>query len=184
MLPQQPAAQQYHQLNGNQQTPQRPVIQQVPQQLPQQVLPHQVSGILQSNLLPAEIEIFDKTQLEVIEFKLSGRRYEDIRNEFSFRSDQQIARYLLRTLLGNRKTDKADGRLPILGDVPTRLFIKEATERADFHNCIKSNQAARILEEILSDYLMHSYMLAQAMNCYSLASEIISRLQNIDFSSS
>ena len=74
--------------------------------------------------------------------------------------------------------------MPILGDVPTHLFIQKAIEKADLHNCIKTNQAVHILEEIISDYLLHAYMLAQKMNCNVLANDIMSRLEQIDFTSS
>ena len=143
----------------------------------------QVSDLLLEKLLPAEIIHFDQMQLDVLDAKLKGKTYIEIRERFGFKSDQHLRRYLLRTLLGNRISGVSDGRIPLLGDVSSHLFIERAVQRADMQNCIKTNHAARILEDIISEYLLHTYMLAQEMSCPVIATEIISRLEQMDFSS-
>lgn len=69
--------------------------------------------------------------------------------EWKLKSDLQIEPFLLITLLSNKIQEINDGRLPNLGDVPCRIFIKNAEERADMNNCIKNKQAIFQYELVL-----------------------------------
>lgn len=131
-----------------------------------------------------ELEVFNQKQIDVITAKFNGMTYQQIQNRYQFKSDQQIERFLLRTLLGNKIQGVNDGRVPNLGDVPYKIFIKKAEEGADMNNCIKTRQAVFLLEEILVEYLFHTYQIAHSIRCPIIAEKINNRLHEIELTSS
>ena len=135
--------------------------------------------------LPEEIEVFSTLQKNVITSRLPPLHltYSDLQQQFGFQSNQALENFLFRTLLGNH-ADEANGRIPVVGDVPSLIFIHKAIERADMNNCLKTNQAIRLLEQILADYYFRGYRTAQSMGCPYLAAKILARIESLDIGSS
>ena len=134
--------------------------------------------------LPEELEVLNPHQIQMINDRVQGLSYEQLRTKYDFASNQSITKYLTQTLLGIALPENKclDGRLPLLGDVPRVIFIKKANERAQQNNCLKTNQAVSLIEDVISTYLFHSYQLAHQMHCPYLAASIMKRLETLDLS--
>lgn len=65
----------------------------------QQQVP-QISDLLQAKLLSTEITHFNQMHIDVLDSKSKGKTCFEIPEICGFKSDQQLKRYLLRTLLG------------------------------------------------------------------------------------
>lgn len=137
--------------------------------------------------LPEELQHWTPQQLEIMQARLQGLTYMQIVDKYGFSSSQAVTNFLRKTLEGNiidlSITDQG-GRPPLLPDIPALIFLREASIRADEMNCLKSNQAFHLIEEILAEYYFHSYKLCSTLRCPYLAAKILTKLEEIEFSSS
>ena len=138
------------------------------------------------NFLPEELSTFTAFQLEILNRRISEKMtFMEMQAEFGFKSNQAIINFITRTLLGNPiSQEDNEGRLPLVGKVPALMFYNRAMERAVHNNCLKVNTAINTLEQVLADYLYHSYVNAHQLGCPFIAAKLIEKLNEIEISSS
>ena len=130
-----------------------------------------------------ELQVYSKLQQDVLADKVNTS-YVYIQNKYGFTSQQQIEKFLFRTLLGFtlNNTTCDNGPIPLIPDVVAAEFIQECNNRATELNCIHSNKAVVILEGKLADRAIRAAELGHQIYCPFIVNKILERFSNMSIS--
>ena len=137
------------------------------------------------NFLTIQRQHWHPLQLAILDDRMVNRlTYSALRSKYNFKSNESIISFIYRSLLGCilDPHTTTEGRIPLIPEIPSKIFFAHCQEKADSLNCLKTHQAVKLLEQTVAEYNMQSYMIAGALGCPTVANKIMERLSEIEIS--